>query len=303
MRIHDIDLRLLRLFVTVVQSGGFTRAADRLNVGRPTISTQMADLETRLGMRLCERGRSGFSLTEHGEQVYERAQSLLAAVDEFGADMDAIQGHLSGELNLGQIDYMTSLPEFNMSGTVQEFCERAPDVVINLEVLPDDAVQRGVLDGRLHLGIIGSPTTLAGLDVHDFLSESLYLYCGQGHSLFNTSDRSISSKLLAQHRMAGSTLDAIPQRARLPTDARANNLEAVLMLILSGQYIGYLPDHFAQTWLESGELRAIKPRLTHRPNQLPLITRSRARRSPQLELFLSILLKNTPQRSSHRKLA
>ena len=57
MRIQDIDLRLLRLFITVVQTGGFTAAANQRNVGRPTISTQMADLETRLGMRLCERGR------------------------------------------------------------------------------------------------------------------------------------------------------------------------------------------------------------------------------------------------------
>lgn len=293
MRIHDIDFRLLRLFVTVVQSGGFTQAADRLNVGRPTVSTQMADLESRLGMRLCERGRSGFSLTEHGEQVYERALGLLVAVDEFGADMDAIQGHLSGELNLGQIDYMTSLPEFNMSATVKEFCTRAPDVVVNLEVLPDESVQRGVIDGRLHLGIIGSANRLPGLDAHDFLSESLYLYCGKEHALFNAADKSISKQALAQCRMAGSSLDANPIRKNVPTDARANNLEATLMLILSGQYLGYLPDHFAQGWVDRGELRVLKPRLTHQHNELPLITRSRARRSPQLELFLSILLRIT----------
>ncbi len=293
MQIQDVDFRLLRLFVSVVQSGGFTRAADHLNVGRPTVSTQMADLESRLGMRLCERGRSGFSLTEHGEQVYERALGLLAAVDEFGSDMDAIQGHLSGELNLGQIDYMTSLSEFNMSGAVRRFCERAPDVVLNLEVLPEDAVQRGVLDGRLHLGIIGSPTRLAGLDVHEFLDENLYLYCSQEHPLFETPDKSITTRHLARYRMAGSTIDTDLNRTRLANDARANNLEAVLILILSGQYMGYLPDHFAQSWVDDGRIRAIKPRLTHRYNELPLITRSRARKSPQLDLFLSILMQSS----------
>ncbi len=293
MRIQDIDLRLLRLFITVVQSGGFTQAADRLNVGRPTVSTQMADLEARLSMRLCERGRSGFSLTEHGEEVYERVLGLLASIEEFGSDMAAIQGHLSGEINLGQIDYMTSVPAFEMSRTIQQFLDRAPDVSINLEVLPEEAVLRGVLDGRLHLGIVSTPATLAGLDVHDFLKEGLYLYCSADHPLFDRDDKHISKRELAAARMAGESMDADPlrkMRVGSRSDARANNLEAVLMLIRSGRYVGYLPDHFAQSWVDEGELRVLKPALTHVPGGLPVVTRSRARKSPQLNLFMSILL-------------
>jgi LysR family transcriptional regulator, transcriptional activator for bauABCD operon len=294
MHLKDIDLRLLRLFVTVVQSSGFTAAAERLNVGRPTVSTQMADLEARLGMRLCERGRSGFSLTEHGEQVYERAQRLLASIEEFSADMDAIQGHLSGEINLGQIDYMTSVSEFRMSEVIEAFCDRAPAVTINLLVLPQEEVVRGVLDGRLHLGIVGEPATVSGLDMHSFLTESLYLYCGSSHPLFERRDGKITRAELAAARLAGETMAEDPLRKLRVggrADARANNLEAVLMLIRSGHYIGYLPDHFAQQWVEQGELRVLKPSLTHIRSGLPVITRSRARKSPQLDLFLSILMR------------
>ena len=294
MRIQDVDLRLLRLFVTVVQSGGFTAAASRLNVGRPTISTQMADLETRLGMRLCERGRSGFSLTEHGEQVYDRAQQLLARVEDFGADMDAIQGNLSGEINLGQIDYMTSLAEFRMSDTIRQFCDAAPKVNINLLVLPEEEVVRGVVDGRLHLGIVSDSANSSGLAVHEFLHESLFLYCSVDHPLFARNDSSISKRALAQARLAGGSMAADPLRklrGKERADARANNLEAVLMLIRSGRYVGYLPDHFARGFVEEGELRALKPELTCVPGGLPVITRTRARKSPQLDLFLSMLLR------------
>ena len=64
------DLGLLRVFVTVVHSGGFSAARTELNVSQPTISMKISDLEARLGMRLCERGRAGFKLTAEGQLVY-----------------------------------------------------------------------------------------------------------------------------------------------------------------------------------------------------------------------------------------
>ena len=75
-RLSDIDLRLLRIFVSVVDAGGFSLATAKLNVAESTISQHMTDLEKRLGMRLCERGRAGFRLTADGEQVYKATIDL-----------------------------------------------------------------------------------------------------------------------------------------------------------------------------------------------------------------------------------
>src|SRR5450432_1060626 len=58
------DIRLLRVFAKVVEAGGFSAAQIELNVSQSTISTHMTALEQRLRVRLCERGRSGFRLTE-----------------------------------------------------------------------------------------------------------------------------------------------------------------------------------------------------------------------------------------------
>ena len=76
-RLTDIDLRLLRVFRTVVEAGGFAAAEVALGISRAAISMAMRDLETRLHLRLCLRGRSGFAVTEEGRQVY---QSLLQPV-------------------------------------------------------------------------------------------------------------------------------------------------------------------------------------------------------------------------------
>ena len=59
-RLSDLDLRLVRVFLAVVDASGVSAAQMTLNVGSSTISTQLATLETRLGFRLCDRGRGGF---------------------------------------------------------------------------------------------------------------------------------------------------------------------------------------------------------------------------------------------------
>ena len=65
-QLHDIDLQLLRLFVSVVECGGFSAAQGELGLSQSSISQQMARLETRLGYRLCSRGKGGFQRHAQG---------------------------------------------------------------------------------------------------------------------------------------------------------------------------------------------------------------------------------------------
>lgn len=61
--LSNINLRLLRVFVTMAERGGYSAAQSELNIGLSTISSHMTALEERLGVRLCGRGRGGFRLT------------------------------------------------------------------------------------------------------------------------------------------------------------------------------------------------------------------------------------------------
>ena len=83
MQIHDVDLRLLRIFVAIVECGGLSAAESRLNIGRSTISSHLSDLEVRLGLTLCKRGRSGFELTEPGRVTYQASLELLQQCEAF----------------------------------------------------------------------------------------------------------------------------------------------------------------------------------------------------------------------------
>ncbi len=96
-KLSDIDLRLLRIFVGVAQSGGFAAAEIELNINRSTISLHISNLEARLGMRLCHRsrGRADFSLTAQGEQVYHATKEMLSMLDGYRHQINAIQSQLT----------------------------------------------------------------------------------------------------------------------------------------------------------------------------------------------------------------
>jgi DNA-binding transcriptional LysR family regulator len=80
-QLSDMDLRLLRVFRSVVECGGMAAAELELNIGTSTISRHIKDLETRLGLTLCRRGRGGFALTPEGQRMYAETLRLLAATD------------------------------------------------------------------------------------------------------------------------------------------------------------------------------------------------------------------------------
>ncbi|MQY43730.1 LysR family transcriptional regulator [Epibacterium sp. SM1969] len=67
LRLHDADLKLLQVFAHVADAGGLSPAQYGLNMSLSAISAAISNLETRMGFRLCERGRGGFQLTEGGK--------------------------------------------------------------------------------------------------------------------------------------------------------------------------------------------------------------------------------------------
>ena len=79
------DIRLLRIFQAVVRQQGFAAAQADLGLTPATISNHIAHLEARLGVRLCNRGRKGFSLTSEGARVHEASLNLLRSAENFSS--------------------------------------------------------------------------------------------------------------------------------------------------------------------------------------------------------------------------
>ena len=96
-----MELRHLRYFVAVAEERSFTRAAERLWVAQPGLSTQIRRLEAELGVRLFERHSRGVDLTEAGTLLLERARATLAAADAASSIGSDLQRGMTGTLRVG----------------------------------------------------------------------------------------------------------------------------------------------------------------------------------------------------------
>ena len=120
-QISDMDIRLLRVFRAVVECGGMAAAELELNIATSTISRHIKDLETRLGLTLCRRGRGGFALTPEGERIHAETLRLLAATEAFRAGVDDIHQRMGGELHLAVFDKTASNPQARIAQAVARF--------------------------------------------------------------------------------------------------------------------------------------------------------------------------------------
>ena len=255
--LSDVDLRLLRVFHAVVRNCGFSAAQYELNMGQPAISAHMKQLEDRLGLRLCERGRSGFKLTEGGQVVYDALQKLFQAAEAFRNDIQIYKGELFGELYVAMDDAMATNPGAPFREAFRSLVLDAPGVELHLSVAPAAELERGLVEERFHLAIGPFHQLADSLVTYELYSEKQILCCGQDHPLFGLSDKQVKAKQLenalyaARCHMDGANLmDGVTFRST----AYTSNMEVLSLLILSGEYIGYLPRHFANPWIERNEM-------------------------------------------------
>lgn len=96
--VSEIDLRLLRVFHTVAEQGGFSAAEITLGKSKSSISLDISALETRLGITLCLRGRSGFALTDEGREVLEATHALFLNLEQFRQQVNQASGMLGSGL-------------------------------------------------------------------------------------------------------------------------------------------------------------------------------------------------------------
>ncbi|SDI02643.1 DNA-binding transcriptional regulator, LysR family [Pseudomonas flavescens] len=292
-QVSDFDIRLLKLFRSVAECGGFSAAESVLGIGRSAISQQMSDLEQRLGLRLCQRGRAGFALTEEGREVYRSTEQLLAALESFRTEVNGLHQHLRGELNIGLTDNLVTVPHMRITAALARLKDRGPDVRVHIRMTPPSEVEQGVLDGRLHVGVVPMVGGLSGLDYQPLYDERSLLYCAVGHPLFYVDDRELPDERL-------NAQDAIAPTFRLPPDvqnhylalnctASASDREGMAFLILTGRYIGYLPDHYAAAWIKEGRLRVLKADTRFYDLTLASVTRKGRRPHLVLESFLDEL--------------
>ena len=289
------DLHLLHVFATVVEARGFSAAQIELNVSPSTISRQISDLELRLGMTLCQRGRAGFLLTDKGEMVYRSAQRLFAAVREFDETVQDSQGSLAGNLAIATVDNWVFNDQSPFALALNELVETAPEVNVELFSLAPDDIEIAVTDTRVALGLGVFHRHKPGLIYEPVSTERVRLYCAQGHPLFVPQPAEELRENLTASRYAKRAYlrehDIAPVSRGLQANAHAHQTEGIAQLILTGRYIGYLPEEFANIWVSRGQMRAVGGDMFNQPSEIKLVRKRGAALSSPARAFETLIRK------------
>lgn len=286
VNLTDLDLKLLQVFLAVVDSRGFATAQSSLNLGLSTISTHMASLEKRLGMRLCERGRGGFRLTPEGHKVYEVARSLVGTISDASSEFAALRNVLVGRLRIGIVDNVVNNAGSQIHTALNRFDSRRNEVNVSVEVISPRDLERHVADGLLDVGIGPAINHMGGIEYSELFTERQFLYCGDLHPNFAKERWALHD--VAQQKYAGHICPLPDDQAThgmLHSVSTVHNMESVALLVLSGRFIGYLPEHYASEWVRANRMRAILKDEFHYDNLFYCMVRKRASPSRIVKQF------------------
>ena len=261
-RLDNIDLRLLRVFVTLAQEGGFQDAQIALNLSQSTLSTHLAALERKLGGQLCERGRAGFRLTPFGESTLIATKRLFEDIDAFHGRIGRDQQRLVGRLRVGIVDGVVTNPQLGLQTALSRYMAYASEVFVDLELGTPLVLERALMEGARDLVVGPFSQKVPGITYIPLNREAQALYCGRGHGLFDVPGAEIT------HSRIEEALFSVRRYRHLDDLYRVNHprasgaivqMEAQVMMILSGRFIGYLPRHIGEDWVVRGQMRVLKP--------------------------------------------
>jgi LysR family nitrogen assimilation transcriptional regulator len=167
-----MDLRQIECFLCLYQEGNVTRAAARLGIVQPALSTQIAKLEKDLQVQLFDRTSRGMTPTAAGTDLHKMLLPLSLEVAGIRQRMHDLGGQASGIVRLGVVP---SLGVSIVPRTLSAYCEQHADVLVRLT----EAYSSGLVDrleaGVLDLAVVNHSQRLGGLATEDLVSEELVL--------------------------------------------------------------------------------------------------------------------------------
>lgn len=178
-----IELRHLRYFLAVAEEKHFGRAADRLHMAQPPLSSQIKQLEAELGTLLLERTTRKVELTDAGALLMQRARQILAEVEATRTDVAEVGRGAAGVLRVGFAGTATYrlMPEI-----VRVARERLPLVRLQIsgEMLTP-AMEEALLENRLDAAILRPPVQSAEISVEEIQQSRLVVVLNRHHALAN----------------------------------------------------------------------------------------------------------------------
>ena len=167
-----LDVRLLNYFLVVAREQNMTKAASQLHISQPTLSTQIAELERQLGIKLFKRTNKNTILTEDGILFRSRAKELLELSNKIEAEFSSDAGKISGDVYLGcgETHIMS-----HIGAIFHDIRKEYPDIHFHIYSGDAGTVLERLDKGLLDMGLLLGPQFQ---EKYDYISLGMYDYFG-----------------------------------------------------------------------------------------------------------------------------
>jgi LysR family transcriptional regulator, transcriptional activator of the cysJI operon len=175
-----MQLESLKMFVDVVETGSFSRAAQLNHVTQSAVSQQIRALESRYEQRLLSRSARQVTATPAGERLFRGCKEVLARFGEVEEEIREQSTEISGSTTISSI-YSVGLHELHE--LQKELLRTHPRINVRLSYRRSDSVYDDVIMGNADLGLVAYPQPRAGVDVVPFREDKLGLVLSPNHPL------------------------------------------------------------------------------------------------------------------------
>jgi DNA-binding transcriptional LysR family regulator len=281
-------------FVKIAEAGGFAAAARKLGVSASTVTTQIQDLEERLGVRLLNRSTRKVSLTDIGRAYYERCMHILADMEEADSAVQAMHAEPRGTLHL---NVSITIP-FLVAPVITEFTSLYPDV--NVKMTMSDRMVDLVQDG-IDLAITTMPVPSSNLVMRRVGSFRL-LVCGSPdyfvrHGLPREPGDLVNHNCM-KYTFSSSGSD---WRFKFPDGERAihingnmesNSANALRLAVALGQGLTLMPDFLVRNDIKAGRLIPVLTEFSCRELPINAVYPHRQHLATNVRSFLDLVTKH-----------
>ena len=170
----------MKYFVAVAEERSFGRAAKRLHMSQPPLSTQIKGLEEEIGAKLLDRSTRRVDLTDSGRTFLLRAREILSAVEEAEAEARGADLGLRGQLKIG---FVSSATLSLLPPALRLFRERFGGVELDLRELASVEQLEALYEGEIRVGLVRLPLRAPEIRLESVLAEPLVVALPVGHPL------------------------------------------------------------------------------------------------------------------------
>ena len=277
----------LRLFISVVDTGSFSAAGERLGISTSVVSRGIAALEAELGTHLLKRSTRRVALTEAGSLYLARVRSLLTELDESNKALKLPSPQAAGRFRIAA---PTALGLSLIAPVIADFMSAQPNVMIQLDLLDRtiDLLEENY-DMALRVGEIPESTahllSLGQIEVGLFSSPAYLARHGRPHG---PADLGKHRALYLASQQNWNLRGGFSDKPKM--QFCANRLEALKTLCLAGQGIALLPLFLVRSEIERNELAQLLDGFEPKPSTLVLATSPQRSETNASRLFQQFLV-------------